>query len=364
MGALISDASPARFVPVLGFAILSLALLLFYFIAVRPRRGTTEWFSRVGTRPFTPLRCEKLCWTDIIWCILSADLGAALSVLAFFPLAAEVKAMLLPAGICAVCYVALRLLGADALSSGCSAVMLPVMLPGSLVNAGLVLASLAVLLLWLGRDPKKGLLPAALLLPGFTLLFGAAVLREHRLLWLAPVYAGAYVFAQAQRWHFGREKRGRRLLLSLFLTALTVAVCAPALYAGRLVLAAGNLSVLNARFFPDFLCKAQAALAALPPVTPAPLRWRECYLLLYAAASVFPVLHGLIRQHQLRCAALLLLPLPFLALRFTGGSDLLALALPALPAWTLTNLGRRWRGAEVLCVVMIPLFYIMELLIP
>ena len=198
----------------------------------------------------------------------------------------------------------------------------------------------------------------------FTLLCGAAVLREHRLLWLAPVYAGAYVFAQAQRWHFGREKRGRRLLLSLFLTALTVAVCAPALYAGRLVLAAGNLSVLNARFFPDFLCKAQAALAALPPVTPAPLRWRECYLLLYAAASVFPVLHGLIRQHQLRCAALLLLPLPFLALRFTGGSDLLALALPALPAWTLTNLGRRWRGAEVLCVVMIPLFYIMELLIP
>ena len=322
MGALISDASPARFVPVLGFAILSLALLLFYFIAVRPRRGTTEWFSRVGTRPFTPLRCEKLCWTDIIWCVLSADLGAALSVLAFFPLAAEVKAMLLPAGICAVCYVALRLLGADALSSGCSAVMLPVMLPGSLVNAGLVLASLAVLLLWLGRDPKKGLLPAALLLPGFT------------------------------------------LLLSLFLTALTVAVCAPALYAGRLVLAAGNLSVLNARFFPDFLRKAQAALAALPPVTPAPLRWRECYLLLYAAASVFPVLHGLIRQHQLRCAALLLLPLPFLALRFTGGSDLLALALPALPAWTLTNLGRRWRGAEVLCVVMIPLFYIMELLIP
>ena len=66
MGALISDARPARFVPVLGFAILSLALLLFYFIAVRPRRGTTEWFSRVGTRPFAPLRCEKLCWTDII----------------------------------------------------------------------------------------------------------------------------------------------------------------------------------------------------------------------------------------------------------------------------------------------------------
>ena len=123
MGALISDASPARFVPVLGFAILSLALLLFYFIAVRPRRGTTEWFSRVGTRPFTPLRCEKLCWTDIIWCVLSADLGAALSVLAFFPLAAEVKAMLLPAGICAVCYVALRLLGlgtALCLLFGCS----------------------------------------------------------------------------------------------------------------------------------------------------------------------------------------------------------------------------------------------------
>lgn len=366
MRTLISDADPARWIPVLGFAILSLALLLFYFSAVRPRRGTTEWMSRVGRRPFVPLRCERLRPLDFVWCILSSACGAALYVCAaagFARFSPDLTA-LLPAGVCAAGYLALRLAGANALAAACSAVMLPVMLPGSLINAGLVLASLLLLLLWLGREAKKGLFPAGLLVPGFTLLFGAAVLREHRLLWLAPVYVGAYIFAQVQRWHFGAEKHGRRLLVSVFLTALCVAVCAPALYAARLVLASGSLSALDARFFPEFLQKSRAALAALTPAVPAPLRWRECYLLLYAAASVLPVLHGLIRQRQLRCAALLLLPLPFLALRFTGGSDLLALALPALPAWTLTALGRRWRGAEVLCAVMIPLFYIMELWIP
>ena len=39
-------------------------------------------------------------------------------------------------------------------------------------------------------------------------------------------------------------------------------------------------------------------------------------------------------------------------------------ALLALPAWTLTTLGRRWRGAEILCAVAMPLFYLMELWIP
>lgn len=363
MRTLISDVNPAGWIPVLGFAILSLALLLFYFTAMRPKRGTTEWMSRVGRRPFAPLRCERLRPPDLLWCVLSAACGAALYVCAAADFArfSPDSAALLPAGLCAAGYLALRLFGADALAAACSVVTIPVMLPGSLVNAAPVLASLLLLLLWLGREPKKGLFPAGLLVPAFTLLFGAAVLREHRLLWLAPVYVGAYVFAQAQRWHFGQEKRGRRLLLSMFLTALCVAVCAPALYAARLVLAAKSLSVLDARFFPEFCRKATAALAALTPAAPAPFQRRECYLLFYAAASAPTLLHGLLRQRQLRCAALLLLPLPFLALRFTGGSDLLALALPALPAWTLTALGRRWRGAQVLCAVMIPLFYIMEL---
>ena len=46
------------------------------------------------------------------------------------------------------------------------------------------------------------------------------------------------------------------------------------------------------------------------------------------------------------------------------GILLLSGALLALPAWTLTALGRRWRGAEILCAVAMPLFYLMELWIP
>ena len=201
-----------------------------------------------------------------------------------------------------------------------------------------------------------------MLLPVFTLLFGAAVLLEKRLFWLAPVYVGAYLFAQLQRWHFSERYRGKRPLLSLVLTVLTVAACALALYAGRF-LPAGFTGGKD--FFRGFFRRTEDSLAALyAGIGPVRLQWRDCLLLLYAAAAVLPVLHGEIRRRELRCLAMLLLPLPFFALWLFGGINLLPLALLPLPAWTLTTLGRRWRGAEILCAVAMPLFYLMELWIP
>ena len=194
------------------------------------------------------------------------------------------------------------------------------------------------------------------------------MLLDGRFFWLAPVYVGAYVFAQLQRWHFAEHARLRALLASLGLTVLTVALCVPVLYAGRELLAGKSFAVLglaDGSFFSALLGALGRGFAGLRQTAPETvLRWRECYVLLYAAASLLPVLHGLIRLRELRCAALLLLPLPFFALRLLGGVDLLPAALLALPAWTLTTLGRRWRGAEILCAVAMPLFYLMELWIP
>ena len=351
-----ADWAPEHFVPVAGFLILALALLLFYFSAMRPRRGTTEWMGRIDRPRFAALRCGRLRAPDALWGVLTAACGAAAAVLAASGFALRAEAFLhwqtaYAALEAAAAYLWLRLLCADALTAALSAALLPAMLPEG-PAAALVLLSLPVLQLWMGRDPKKGLFPAGLLLPGFTLLFGAAVLLDGRFFWLAPVYVGAYVFAQLQRWHFAEHARLRALLASLGLTVLTVALCVPVLYAGRELLAGKSFAVLglaDGSFF-------SALLGALG--------WGFAGLRQYAAASLLPVLHGLIRLRELRCAALLLLPLPFFALRLLGGVDLLPAALLALPAWTLTTLGRRWRGAEILCAVAMPLFYLMELWIP
>lgn len=366
------DWAPEHFLPVTGFLILALALLLFYFSAMRPRRGTTEWMGKLDRPRFTALRCGRLHAPDALWGVLTTACGAAVAVLAASGFALWTEAFLhwqtaYAALEAAAAYLWLRLLCADALTAALSAVLLPAMLPEG-PSSALVLLSLPVLQLWMGRDPKKGLFPAGLLLPGFTLLFGAAVLLDGRFFWLAPVYVGAYIFAQVQRWHFSGHARLRALLASLGLTALTVALCVPVLYAGRSLLAGKSLASLglcDGSFFPALLDALRQGLSGLRQTAPETvLRWRECYVLLYAAASLLPVLHGLIRLHELRCAALLLLPVPFFALRLLGGVDLLPAALLTLPAWTLTTLGRRWRGAEILCAVAMPLFYLMELWIP
>lgn len=368
----LADLAPEHFAPVAGFAILALALLLFYFSAMRPRRGTTEWMAKLDRPQFAALRCRRLCAADALWGVLSAVCGAAVSALAASGFALRAEAFLhwqtaYAALEAAAAYLWLRLLCADALTAAVSALLLPAMLPEG-PSAALVLLSLPVLQLWLGREPKKGLFPAGLLLPVFTLLFGAAVMLNAKLFWLAPVYVGAYVFAQLQRWKFADCARAGTPAVSLGLTALTVAVCVPLLYAGRLLLAGTRLAapgLAGGGFFSALLGALGRGFSGLLRFAPETvLQWRECYVLLYAAASVLPVLHGLLRLRELRCAALLLLPLPFFALRLLGGVDLLPAALLALPAWSLTTLGRRWRGAEILCAAAMPLFYLMELWIP
>ena len=77
-----ADWAPEHFVPVAGFLILALALLLFYFSAMRPRRGTTEWMGRIDRPRFAALRCGRLRALDAPWGVLAAVCGAAAAVLA------------------------------------------------------------------------------------------------------------------------------------------------------------------------------------------------------------------------------------------------------------------------------------------
>lgn len=356
-----TDWEATHIVPVLGFAILTVALLLFFFQAVPPRRGTTEWMSLVGRKSLTALRCERLRLTDFLWTALAALGGAGISLLAGGQPGWKTP-------LCAACaagfYLSLRLFCADALTSALYAALLPAMLPETPLPAALLVASLLVLLLWLGRDPAEGLFPRALLLPVFTLLFGAAVLLEHRLFWLAAIYPAAYLLAQVQRWRTGDEERGGRFLISLVLTPLTVALCVAGLYLVRLRLAGGAVSDVKTLLSGSCASFLRLLRELRPEGRTVRLQWRECYLLLYAAASVPPALYGLFVRRELRCLAMLLLPLPFAALWLFGGYPVLALALLPLPAWALSTLGKRWRAAEILSAAAMPLFYLMELWLP
>lgn len=356
-----TDWEAGHIVPVLGFAILAAALLLFFFLAVPPRRGTTEWMSRIGRKSPTALRCGRLRLTDLLWFALTALGGAGISLLAGGQLGWQT---LLYAACAGEFYLSLRLFCADALTSALFAALLPAMLPETPLPAALMVTSLLALLLWLGRDPAEGLFPWALLLPAFTLLFGAAVLLEHRLFWLAPVYPAAYLFAQVQRWRAGDEERGGRFLISLVLTPLTAALCAAGLYLVRLWLAGEALT--DAKTLLSGFCAAFVRLLheLRPEERTVRLQWRECYLLLYAAASLPPAFYGLFVRRELCCLAMLLLPLPFAALWLLGGYPAMALALLPLPAWALSTLGKRWRAAEILSAAAMPLFYLMELWLP
>ena len=89
-----ADWAPEHFVPVAGFLILALALLLFYFSAMRPRRGTTEWMGRIDRPRFTALRCGRLRALDAPWGVLAAVCGAAVAVLAASGFALRAEAFL------------------------------------------------------------------------------------------------------------------------------------------------------------------------------------------------------------------------------------------------------------------------------
>ena len=83
-----ADWAPEHFVPVAGFLILALALLLFYFSAMRPRRGTTEWMGRIDRPRFAALRCGRLRTLDAPWGVLAAVCGASAAAAAVFCAAA------------------------------------------------------------------------------------------------------------------------------------------------------------------------------------------------------------------------------------------------------------------------------------
>ena len=124
-----ADWAPEHFVPVAGFLILALALLLFYFSAMRPRRGTTEWMGRIDRPRFTALRCGRLRALDAPWGVLAAVCGATVAVLAasaFAPQTADFLRlqMAFAAAEAAAAYLWLRLLCADALTAALSAALL------------------------------------------------------------------------------------------------------------------------------------------------------------------------------------------------------------------------------------------------
>ena len=60
-----------------GFGVIACLSVPAYFVALRPRRGTTEWIARLDRPHFAPLTALGLKWTDALWAVLAALCAAA-----------------------------------------------------------------------------------------------------------------------------------------------------------------------------------------------------------------------------------------------------------------------------------------------
>ena len=55
-----------------GFGVIACLSVPAYFVALRPRRGTTEWMRRLDQPHFAPLQAQGLRWADALWAVLAA----------------------------------------------------------------------------------------------------------------------------------------------------------------------------------------------------------------------------------------------------------------------------------------------------
>lgn len=325
-----------------------------YFISLRPKKGTTEWMTRIDPPHFSALPAARLRPMDAVWALLAAFSAAALQfslrIAALF-LYHRAKSELFPV-VCRYLTVQLALTAAFAVavylllrvlfSGPKAAILLAVtgaLLQGTSIGTSTaVVLSLLFLYCWLSAPADAPLLPSGLWLVLSGGCFAAAVLLRWACVWLLPIYICSYVAGRVCRWRRGDpENRVGRLIASVVSVFVLTAV------GGLLMIGIGALR--NGRFNLVELFSAGAVEKMLPLLETRmrllvrPLHFRasvrvtDALLFLTGCAAWVCVLHGAWKLRDTRCLWLLLLPLPFAAAWLVGGVYLLSIPMLAAVGW-------------------------------
>ena len=314
-------------------SILAVLSVIFYFLALRPRRGTTEWMQRLTQSKATFFPAPVLCDVDAIWLPVSMVLSALLRFAYIFlwlrmHLRANPAAILssasgfiflrvgLAAALSAGVYLLLRCMFRGGMSAICIASLSGLLISDSSDTLILLVFSLLALYLWMCTDEQSPLLPGAVWLLVSGILFAWASLTCLQSLWLVPFYFAAYVCKQVLRFYRGDPiKRLKRLILSLCFTALGLMV-------GLVVLFLFYV-LLSGRYSGDFLenVRSLSFYKSILPLIKEKVRLlltremsfrssilaKDALLFIFGSLAVIPLLHGLFVLKEFRCAWLLCL---------------------------------------------------------
>ena len=340
------------------FAILSVLIIPSYFIAVRPKRGTTEWMRRIDAPKFTAMAVQKLRWSDIAWVMLSSFCAAMLRLSGYLlrylrrgwlqaisqHFDSLVWQRLIPCAIMsALLYLLLRSMIDQPLPAICGALLGGMMQMENYPAAIIVVLSFIFLWRFVAADVHMSLFAHSVLLFLSLVCYGVALLRYWTLIWLAPIYLAAYIFMQIYRWR-NHSERGVALaisLLLLFFMAVGAVVCAWVYYCYRY-----NQwqHVLNLQQFWDvmsvkFINRVYCLIDLKHPLT---VIYAEDIILLFIGGAAFvPVLHGAIARRDSFCLALLALIPSFVLMWLLSGTYLMVLILIFALTWVFERLNAR-----------------------
>lgn len=342
------------------FAVVAVLIIPAYFIAQRPAKGTTEWMRRIDAVKFTPLKANKFAWIDLAWMSLAGFCAAMLRLTAYLlgyfryrqmhllPNAIQTILLyrMLPSAVLAVAfYLLLRSMFDQTLPVVCAAALGGLMHNGSLLAAALIVASLYFLWQWTAADANAKLLPRMLYLLASLMLYGFALLRYWPVIWLAPIYAAAYIYAQIYRWrNTTLPNRGISLgvsLLLLFFMAVGAVLCVWIYYCYY----TGQLDqVLNLRKFLEVL---PAKMLSRLNYLVVPFYWfasiyvEDAFMFILGCCAIIPILHGLFARRDSRCIVLVAMAVPFALMWTCGSLYLLTPLLIMATAWVLNTLTER-----------------------
>ena len=362
------------------FAVFSAMMIPAYFIALRPQRGTTEWMKRLDRPKFAPLHAQKLRWGDIAWALLSGFCAAMMRLisylLAYFRMR-QIDALpkyfeslllyrLIPCAVLGIAlYLLLRSLFDKTLPAVCGAILGGLAQIDDAWAGALVALSFMLLWYWMAADADAPIFPRALMLLGSLACFVLTVTQYWAVVWLAPVYFVAYLYAQIYRWR-KTTKPGRAVSLAISLLLLFFAAVGAvvALWVFYCYLSEQPENITNLRKLVTIL--PQKLLARLE-ILIAPLRLRgsiygeDAFLFTIGVISYVPILHGIFKRRDSRCIVLLLLQVPFAAMWFLGGMYLAVPVMIPAVAWVWNTFAEREHSGSVICFALgTALMYLVE----